>query len=96
LDALVCLAYKGAKKGFMVPGLGKLVLVIAKARMAAIQPPAKRSRFRRRSREVPRGEGRQGCGSESEVKLLAVDTKRPRHIGAAAFFSLCARQGAPA
>ena len=33
LDALVCLAYKGAKKGFMVPGLGKLVLVDRKARM---------------------------------------------------------------
>ena len=33
LDALVCLAYKGAKNGFTVPGLGKLVLVNRKARM---------------------------------------------------------------
>ena len=47
--ALVCLAYKGAKNGFMVPGLGKLVLVNRKARMGrnpatgeAIKIPAKR------------------------------------------------------
>ena len=33
IDALVCLAYKGAKDGFTVPGLGKLVLVNRKARM---------------------------------------------------------------
>ena len=33
LDALLALAYKGAKDGFMVPGLGKLVLVNRKARM---------------------------------------------------------------
>ena len=26
LDALVCQAYKGAKDGFMIPGLGKLVI----------------------------------------------------------------------
>jgi DNA-binding protein HU-beta len=32
LEALVSLAYKGAKDGFMVPGLGKLVLVNRKAR----------------------------------------------------------------
>ena len=33
LAALVALAYKGAKNGFTVPGLGKLVLVNRKARM---------------------------------------------------------------
>jgi len=32
LEALVNMAYKGAKDGFMVPGLGKLVLVNRKAR----------------------------------------------------------------
>jgi DNA-binding protein HU-beta len=49
LEGLVCLAYKGAKKGFMIPGLGKLVLVNRKARMGrnpatgeAIHIPAKR------------------------------------------------------
>ena len=33
LEALVAMAYKGAKDGFTVPGLGKLVLVHRKARM---------------------------------------------------------------
>jgi DNA-binding protein HU-beta len=33
LEALVCLAYKGAKNGFTIPGLGKLVLVNRKARI---------------------------------------------------------------
>ena len=33
LEALVCMAYKGAKDAFTVPGLGKLVLVNRKARM---------------------------------------------------------------
>ena len=33
VEALVCLAYKNAKNGFTVPGLGKLVLVNRKARM---------------------------------------------------------------
>ena len=33
VEALVCMAYKGAKDGFKVPGLGKLVLVNRKARM---------------------------------------------------------------
>jgi len=33
LDALVQLAYKGAKDGFMIPGLGKLIKVKRKARM---------------------------------------------------------------
>jgi DNA-binding protein HU-beta len=33
MESLVCLAYKGAKNGFTVPGLGKLVLVNRKARM---------------------------------------------------------------
>ena len=49
VDALVNLAYKGAKFGFMIPGLGKLVLVNRKARMGrnpatgeAIKIPAKR------------------------------------------------------
>ena len=32
LDALASMAYKGAKDGFVVPGLGKLVLVNRKAR----------------------------------------------------------------
>ena len=33
LEALVAMAYKGAKDAFTVPGLGKLVLVNRKARM---------------------------------------------------------------
>lgn len=49
LEALTNLAYKEAKKGFTVPGLGKLVLVQRKARTgrnpmtgAAIKIPAKK------------------------------------------------------
>lgn len=49
LEALTNLAYKEAKKGFTLPGLGKLVLVARKARMgrnpmtgAAIKIPAKK------------------------------------------------------
>ena len=48
VESLVCLAYKEAKKGFTVPGLGKLVVVKRKARMGrnpatgeAIKIPAK-------------------------------------------------------
>ena len=33
LEALASLAYKNAKNGFTVPGLGKIVLVSRKARM---------------------------------------------------------------
>ena len=33
VESLVCLAYKGAKDGFTIPGLGKLVKVKRKARM---------------------------------------------------------------
>ena len=54
LDSLATLAQKEAKNGFIVPGLGKLVLVQRKARMgrnpqtgAPIRIPAKRVvRFR--------------------------------------------------
>lgn len=49
LEELSSLAYKEAKKGFTLPGLGKLVLVNRKARMgrnpmtgAAIKIPAKK------------------------------------------------------
>jgi DNA-binding protein HU-beta len=49
LDALVQQAYKGAKDGFTIPGLGKLVKVKRKARIGRnpatgeqIQIPAKR------------------------------------------------------
>lgn len=49
LEALTNLAYKEAKKGFTIPGLGKLVLVARKARMGrnpmtgdAIKIPAKK------------------------------------------------------
>lgn len=49
VDSLVQLAYKEAKKGFTIPGLGKLVLVNRKARMGrnpatgeAIKIPAKK------------------------------------------------------
>ncbi len=49
VEALVNLAYKEAKKGFTVPGLGKLVMVNRKARMGrnpatgeSIRIPAKR------------------------------------------------------
>jgi DNA-binding protein HU-beta len=48
LESLVCMAYKGAKDGFTIPGLGKLVKVKRKARMGrnpatgeAIKIPAK-------------------------------------------------------
>jgi len=48
LEALVCTAYKQAKKAFTLPGLGKLVVVKRKARMGrnpqtgeAIKIPAK-------------------------------------------------------
>ncbi|NKB25436.1 MAG: HU family DNA-binding protein [Kiritimatiellae bacterium] len=33
LEALVALSYKGAKDGFTLPGLGKLIVVKRKARM---------------------------------------------------------------
>jgi DNA-binding protein HU-beta len=49
LDALAKIAYKNAKAGFTVPGLGKLVLMNRKARMGrnpatgeTIRIPAKR------------------------------------------------------
>jgi DNA-binding protein HU-beta len=49
IESLVTMAYKGAKNGFTVPGLGKLVLVNRKARMGrnpatgeTIKIPAKR------------------------------------------------------
>ncbi|GMT41991.1 MAG: transcriptional regulator [bacterium] len=49
VDSIVQLAYKEAKNGFTLPGLGKLVLVNRKARMGrnpqtgeAIKIPAKR------------------------------------------------------
>ncbi len=49
LERVVAMAYKGAKDGFTVPGLGKLVLVRRKARMGrnpatgeAIKIPAKK------------------------------------------------------
>jgi DNA-binding protein HU-beta len=48
VEGLVCLAYKNAKDGFTIPGLGKLIKVRRKARMgrnpatgATIQIPAK-------------------------------------------------------
>jgi DNA-binding protein HU-beta len=49
LESLVGMAYKGAKDGFTIPGLGKLVLVQRKARMGrnpatgeSIKIPAKK------------------------------------------------------
>lgn len=49
LEALVAMAYKGAKDSFTIPGLGKLVLVNRKARVgrnpatgATINIPAKK------------------------------------------------------
>lgn len=49
LESLAALAYKEAKKGFVLPGLGKLVVVQRKARMGrnpstgeAIKIPAKK------------------------------------------------------
>lgn len=49
LESLVAQAYKGAKDGFTIPGLGKLVVVKRKARMgrnpatgATIKIPAKK------------------------------------------------------
>jgi DNA-binding protein HU-beta len=54
MDSLVTLAYREAKKGFTIPGLGKLVMADRKARMGrnpqtgeAIKIPARRVvRFR--------------------------------------------------
>jgi len=50
VDSLVALAYKEARKGFTIPGLGKLVVVNRKARMGRnpqtgepIKIPAKRA-----------------------------------------------------
>ena len=50
LESLAALAYKEAKKGFTVPGIGKLVVVNRKARMGRnpqtgepIKIPAKRA-----------------------------------------------------
>ncbi|MCK5557960.1 MAG: HU family DNA-binding protein [Candidatus Hydrogenedentes bacterium] len=50
LESLVALAHKEAKKGFTIPGLGKLVVVNRKARMGRnpqtgepIKIPAKRA-----------------------------------------------------
>ena len=49
LDSLVAMAYKGAKDGFTIPGLGKIVIQRRKARMGRnpatgkpIKIPAKR------------------------------------------------------
>jgi DNA-binding protein HU-beta len=49
LESLVQMAYKGARDGFTIPGLGKLVVVSRKARMGrnpatgqAIKIPAKK------------------------------------------------------
>ena len=49
LEEIVNLAYEGAKQGFTIPGLGKLILINRKARMgrnpttgATIQIPAKK------------------------------------------------------
>ena len=49
VEELVQLAYEGAKQGFTIPGLGKLILINRKARMgrnpatgATIQIPAKK------------------------------------------------------
>jgi DNA-binding protein HU-beta len=49
LESLVAMAYKGAKDGFTIPGLGKLVIQRRKARMGrnpatgkAIKIPAKK------------------------------------------------------
>ena len=49
IENLVALAYKGAKDGFTIPGLGKLVVVRRKARMGrnpatgeSIKIPAKK------------------------------------------------------
>ena len=43
LDTIAQLAYKHAKNTFTLPGLGKLVLVIARPGSAAIPPRARRS-----------------------------------------------------
>jgi len=49
MEALTCMAYKEAKNGFSIPGLGKLILVNRKARMGrnpatgeSIKIPAKK------------------------------------------------------
>ena len=61
LDILATAAYKEAKNGFVLPGLGKLVLVQRKARMGrnpatgeAIKIPAKKVG------KIPRCQGVQG------------------------------------
>ena len=61
LDEVAALAYKEAKNGFTLPGLGKLVVVNRKARMGrnpATQPQEQRS-LPVRSRELlPAASGR--------------------------------------
>jgi DNA-binding protein HU-beta len=49
IESLVAMAYKGAKDGFTIPGLGKLIVVKRKARMGrnpatgeSIKIPAKK------------------------------------------------------
>ena len=50
LDSLAQLAYKEAKKGFTIPGLGKLVVVKRKARMG--RNPATGESIRIRAKTV--------------------------------------------
>jgi len=48
LETLVSMAYKGARKRSLFPGLGKLVLASARRALAAIRRPAQPLTFRRR------------------------------------------------
>jgi len=50
LEALAAMAYKGAKDGFTIPGLGKLVIVRRKARMG--RNPATGEKIRIRAKKV--------------------------------------------
>jgi len=50
LEALAAMAYKGAKDGFTIPGLGKLVLVRRKARWG--RNPATGEKIRIKAKKV--------------------------------------------
>ena len=50
LDSLAALAYKEAKKGFTIPGLGKLVVVARKARWG--RNPATGEKIRIKAKKV--------------------------------------------
>ena len=62
LESLADLAVRETKKNgiFILPGIGASCAPIVRRGLAAIRQPAKRSRFRPRSREIPHCESGKG------------------------------------